>query len=319
MKVALNQRGQLQVGAEANQYPCPPYTCCDCGQAVVLRRRREKWYFSHVQGRRPHMPESEAHQAGKAALTQWLADSGLAPENERVILTGAQRIDVCVPSLILAGEYQCSPLALTALRQRHQGYQMANWRDWWILGENYVPQQRWQAQTAQFCQYSPALGFYLYLFRAPYRQLELWHHLTRAPHKSQWIAGGCDRFALTEDWAHFQRWHNAPHPSRPYSPLTVAAWREHLVWQGRRRDPRYQQLLQLLYTHGRQVNDVPAWCFPLTPLPPVFSGSFFIWAVQHWLGITPVVPRLNAPLLSIAAQKKWIDFPIHWLHQQQGL
>ncbi|ERL66159.1 hypothetical protein L248_1251 [Schleiferilactobacillus shenzhenensis LY-73] len=287
---------------------------------MVLRRRRRQWYFCHAPGQKRHLPESADHLAGKAALTAWLAAGGLAPENERVILAGEQRIDVCVPDLLLAGEYQCSPLTLGELTRRHDSYREAAWRDWWVLGERYGPTGRWPGQTAQFCQYSPALGFYVYVLRKPFTELELWHHLARAPHMAQWLAGGVDRFPLAQDWAVFQRWHNRVRPAPVLPGISVPAWRDRLAWQSQRRDPRVQRLVQQLYRQGKQLTAIPAWCFPTRPLPPVFAGSFFNWAIQTWLGVAvPPVPQLAAPLFTPAEQKKWAGFPARWLAQQHQL
>lgn len=320
MKIALNRANELQIAASAAHRPQPPYRCCDCGGPVLLRRRQQQWYFCHVPGQQRHLPESADHLAGKGALTVWLAGSGLAPENERVIGAGEQRIDVCVPDLLLAGEYQCSPMNWRQLTARHDSYRTGAWRDWWVVGERYVPTGRWHGQTAQFCQYSPALGFYLYVLRKPFAELELWHHLVRAPHKAQWLVGGVDRFSLAQNWAAFQQWHNRARPPAAVPGFSVSAWHDRLIWQSQRRDPRVQRLVQQLYTQGRQLTDIPAWCFPTRPLPPVFTGSFLDYAVHTWLGsAVPPLPRLTAPLLTPAEQKKWAGFPARWLTQQRQL
>lgn len=324
MRIALNGQGQLEsaVIAAANQRP--PYTCANCQQAVQLRRRQRTWFFAHTpQAGGQHDAESAGHQAGKAALSQWLVNSQLTVTNEQVVANGQQRIDVCVPSQQLALEYQCSPITQADLHARHRGYAEAGWRDWWILGADNIPQSRWCAKTAQFCQYSPQLGFYVYVLRAPYQELELWHHLTKAPHQERWQGGDRVRYSLTHPWTEFNRWHSQAHRVANAASFSVVAWRQQLEWRVRRRDPRMRALLHNLYPKGLLVTDIPAWCFPTAPLPPVFTGSFFDFAVHTWLaersgGALPTPPRLDAPLLSLTAQKKWIDYPIHWLARQRA-
>ncbi|MEH6988443.1 competence protein CoiA family protein [Cytobacillus firmus] len=136
----MNQEEEIKRQCKNGELGCP-----ECKGAVEYRSGTiRRSYFAHKKNQCSYPygePESEQHMNGKVRLAEWL--SSLYPnskvELEYKVKATNQRSDVMVlhPSgERWAFEFQCSVIPGLVWEERHQLYQSAGVKDFWILGSN---------------------------------------------------------------------------------------------------------------------------------------------------------------------------------------
>lgn len=132
------------------------YYCPCCGERVILRHGPCKVaHFAHQKGSNCGFSEGETseHLRGKQQLLTWAQERGYCPQLEVYLPEIQQRPDLLlqVNSRKIALEFQCSPLSLTRLRERNQGYRQLNIKPLWLLGAPYYHRLH-RSKAAQFAQ-----------------------------------------------------------------------------------------------------------------------------------------------------------------------
>lgn len=136
--------------------PGGSYRCPECGESLILKRGHSKIaHFAHRANDHCtlHDGESYEHLLGKQQIFEWARKKGWHPEIEVYLPQLEQRADILLklPDQQIAIEFQCSPLSLTALHKRTQGYQGIGIKCYWFLGSPYMKKVR-QRQTQKFIQ-----------------------------------------------------------------------------------------------------------------------------------------------------------------------
>lgn len=114
--------------------------CPDCKDVLIFKECLHKEsHFAHVSKDCSfpfREPESIEHEKGKSFLYNWLINQfgDSSCEIEKHIVETNQRSDTFISEYRTAVEYQCSPIQMHTWEKRHQLYQEANVKDFWILG-----------------------------------------------------------------------------------------------------------------------------------------------------------------------------------------
>lgn len=167
-----------------NQYVCP-----GCQQKVVLKRGLQKIsHFAHRRGgcQTASENESQIHLAGKIALKKILAVSKQPVQLERYFISIKQRADLCLTKQQIIVEYQCSPISLQRLQQRHNGYKMVNYQVYWILGNPYLKHRIDDSLVSKFGRYHSKLGFYILYYDSMANRFILRHSIVEKTGKYYW-------------------------------------------------------------------------------------------------------------------------------------
>ncbi|MDO4903351.1 MAG: competence protein CoiA family protein [Limosilactobacillus sp.] len=147
-----NQQAVFAKDAQPNH----DYRCPACDSPVRLRRGRVMIaHFAHLPGAECAVSEGETseHLLGKQQIFDWLRAHGYDPQMEVYLGEIHQRPDLLFSDhgVLTAVEFQCSPLSLTRLRERNDGYRRMGIRFVWALGKPYRHSLS-RAKTAQFTQ-----------------------------------------------------------------------------------------------------------------------------------------------------------------------
>ena len=131
------------------------YWCPDCGQKVHLCQGTDhRPYFAHYAKSRCDANETAIHQLGKQQIGRWLNQQGWPSYSEVYLPTIKQRPDILtrINDQWAAIEFQCSPLGLTRLIERNQGYERLGIAYRWFLGPTYAHRLQ-PGKAAQFLQW----------------------------------------------------------------------------------------------------------------------------------------------------------------------
>lgn len=170
MLVALDEHGTLvtlRSHEQARRLSGQTFFCPAC--RGLLRIKNGPQLIAHF-AHRDHAcaassePESETHLAGKWWLAQYGEALGLTVTLETYYAAIQQRADVVWQA---AGErprvleYQCSPISVTRLRERTEGYRKIGLEVVWIAGPRYFAALPGGKQ-ARFLQWQKDVGFHLW-------------------------------------------------------------------------------------------------------------------------------------------------------------
>lgn len=318
MKVALNRAGQLVHAGDAFLLESGQYFCPQCQKPVQLKGGQQTVpYFAHQTKAGGGGGESDAHQAGKAAIAALASVMGWQATFELVV-NPDQRADVyltkanCESQVI---EYQCSPLTPMQLSKRTQGYHASGLAVTWIVGDRFRFKTRHLSrQQLAFLNYRPAWGFYLFCYST---QLHCWvfqHHVV----------------ALEFQGYQWRTQYFKPHQLVTFlsensllKPINIQ--KRSLDWQRMRlaqrlnlRDERFVRLQQLCYQQGKLLQNAPDWCFYQFAVPPLYQQNQFESRLKWWLADQPLAafsqfcPVLLQPLIEQSAFQNW---PLRQLRQ----
>ncbi|WP_249705455.1 competence protein CoiA [Bacillus zhangzhouensis] len=118
------------------------FYCPECRQEVQLKLGEHRVYhFAHKQLTACPLAasgETVYHQAGKAAIKDWLTRLGHEPVMEKYVSKVQQRPDVTVAigDAGYAIEFQCANISQQELRKRTEGLRAAGLFPIWIIGAN---------------------------------------------------------------------------------------------------------------------------------------------------------------------------------------
>ncbi|MFD1412142.1 competence protein CoiA [Lapidilactobacillus gannanensis] len=166
------------------------YRCPNCQQPVQLViSGRGRPFFRHVAAFETNYAESQLHEQGKLQLYQEMQQLGVAAQTE-VILGSDQerRADVYWQHgrQKWALEFQCAPLSLVELTQRHVSYQSLQVNEIWLLGATYWSAGQVPVKAARhYISYGQYWGYYLAYWQPQRRQVCLLKHLQYRPPASQ--------------------------------------------------------------------------------------------------------------------------------------
>lgn len=119
-----------------------PFFCPVCEESVQLKLGTTRlWHFAHEpQAACSERGESESmyHMKGKKLLYEWLQSQQVKVALECYLPIIKQRPDLLFrfKNTLYAVEYQCSPIEITLLEKRTQGYKQIGVVPIWILGGN---------------------------------------------------------------------------------------------------------------------------------------------------------------------------------------
>lgn len=180
MLIALNERKEPVNASRASADAI--YCCPVCKEKVILKQGEFK--VSHFAHWRKHActgateKETEEHLRGKMGLMEWAVSQGSA-QLEYYIPAIRQRADLLVDQGYrwLAVEFQCSPLAVSTVCSRTEGYKQVGLPVVWISGSRLKLSRK---LTALHCALMSEMAdgdlCFLY-FDYNSRQLAVYHHL----------------------------------------------------------------------------------------------------------------------------------------------
>jgi len=281
MLMAQDQQNHLILAADATRQA--KYHCPGCQSAVRLKRGRVMAaHFAHQTAACQTFSEGETaeHLLGKQQLAAWFQASGYTVQIEAALPALHQRPDVLVqqgsqPPLAL--EFQCSPLSVTRLAERTQGYRQHGYRVLWVLGSPYQVSGRLRAhaKALKFLQYSPQWGCYLVFWDVTGLQLQLDLNLL-----------SCDGDPLYLQRHYFPAQRVAVAELLQYRPSltrpTVVA--DHYQAYQRRltlgrlgQQPQVVTLQRFCYQHGGTLATMPNWVYPMVAKVPILAGPYLSW------------------------------------------
>ncbi|USS92917.1 hypothetical protein M8332_04605 [Fructilactobacillus ixorae] len=155
------------------------YVCPGCQTPVILKRGRIKIaHFAHRTGQACSggAPETFEHLQGKLFLWHQGGRCTRAVL-EWYLPTIKQRPDVFLsPGNAL--EFQCSPISLTRLTERVQGYQQCAIHSEWILGRAYWQRRPEAPSVLKFVAYRRTIGYYLLFLLVHEQRFVVRYHLS---------------------------------------------------------------------------------------------------------------------------------------------
>ncbi|WP_164508073.1 competence protein CoiA [Lapidilactobacillus wuchangensis] len=187
---AALQENNVLINAQTDLSRQARYRCPNCRQPVQLViSGRGRAFFRHCAAFSGDNAESHLHEQGKKQLYQEMNRLGVAAKLE-VPLGHHQerRADVFWQhhQQSWALEFQCAPLSLIELSERHQSYRDLQVREIWLLGATYWSAQRVPIKAArQFICYGASWGYYLAYWQPQTDRVCLFKHLCYLPPANQ--------------------------------------------------------------------------------------------------------------------------------------
>ncbi|MCH5463151.1 hypothetical protein HC026_08695 [Lactobacillus sp. LC28-10] len=268
MLTAQNERNNRICANDAHRQAT--YFCPSCREQVILKRgTRMVAHFAHRANSRCRPfseSETQAHLTGKWQLADYFGTDRI--ELEPYIQSLAQRPDLLMTRADrkLAIEYQCSPISVTKLQQRNQGYSGYGLEVIWILGADYLRKTASVRHAEKWLQYSEKLGWYIIFWETQQQCLIIWHHLT------------IDGMGLLQGWAKTS--HGTQYAKR--APLAVKLIQKQLQRQIQMglyyKTPKWRKWQQFCYEHQALLQDIPALCYEFTDSEPLICECPIIWA-----------------------------------------
>ncbi len=297
MLMAQDQQDHLILAADATRQA--KYRCPGCQGMVRLKRGRVMAaHFAHQAAACQTFSEGETaeHLLGKQQLAAWFQASGYTVQIEAALPALHQRPDVLVqqgsqPPLAL--EFQCSPLSVTRLAERTQGYRQHGYRVLWVLGSPYHVSGRLRshAKALKFLQYSPQWGCYLVFWDVTGPQLQLDLNLL-----------SCDGDPLHLQRHYFPVQRTTVPDLLHYRPqLTIPtvvanhyqAYQRRLTLGRLGQQPQVVALQRFCYQHGGTVATMPDWVYPMIAKVPILAGPYLSWYLHVFVRL-----RLEPLILS---------------------
>lgn len=298
MYAAILRDGKLINARCAIKQTQGPYFCPRCGQVVQLLQNKQGQAFFRHRGQQYGGGERPLHLAGKKSLAEALASVGIKAQTEwRLGETAERRADLAFywHGCRFAFEFQCAPLSLRSLQQRHRSYQALSVSEYWILGATYLSQPS-LTSALKFCAYQPRWGYYLVFWLVEQHCFVLFSHLHYRPPATRLYY---ERHLLSLP-AFLRGVQDLCPPPSSLAPLPLSFDpRPWLNQQLIRQQPRWVALQLRCYQQGWHLQELPTDLFLPLRLPPV---------VSHW------------PLL-LARQIDWYlqHGPFSWTKQWQLL
>ncbi|VDG20794.1 competence protein [Lactobacillus sp.] [Lactiplantibacillus mudanjiangensis] len=262
------------------------YQCPGCRAPVQLKRGTVVTaHFAH-QAHHSCQTFSEGetaeHLLGKQQLAAWFKASGYQVQLEAPLKALHQRPDVLVqlpgqPPLAL--EFQCSPLSVTRLKARTQGYHNHGYRVLWLLGSPYQqPRLRPTSKAMKFLQLSTQWGCYLVFWETHQQALQLKFNLL-----------SFDGDPLTSQRQFFHSQHQSVAQLLAYHPILLRPQLVPKQFQRQQRrllvgrltqQPRLVALQTRCYQQGGTLATLPRWVYPMTAKWPILTTPFLDWYMQ---------------------------------------
>ncbi|MET3698344.1 competence CoiA-like predicted nuclease [Bacillus oleivorans] len=193
MFVAINQNGHIYSLIGKSREEIIPlrqqeFYCPGCKQKVQLKIGEINHpHFSHIQYHRCPFewePESEQHIDGKLLLQTFFQNLGWKTELEVYLKAISQKPDLLLKkgSQQFAIEYQCSPLTLSRLRERVEGYSRLGIKQKWFFAPSLIKSQ---SSSSSICLSEIVITglvwndpyFHLWCLDPDNRKLILFHHI----------------------------------------------------------------------------------------------------------------------------------------------
>lgn len=243
------------VSDQQNQFFCP-----DCGEQVIRKAGKIKIpHFAHGQKSQCYgLSEGETfeHLKLKKLFYRWGVRFEPKWQMEKPLADLSQRPDLLNERL--AVEIQCSALPTTRLAERIAGYREKNYQDWWVLGKNLWPKEKFTQLQRQFCGFDQDRGIHLWLLEE--KQLRLIFHIHE---KKQSIA------YFEKCWPVFSQplmeiFRGQVKQSPPRMLLTTKTIRETkqiLSLKLLRKNPRLVAIQRFLYQQHRHLSYLPEWMY----------------------------------------------------------
>ena len=169
-----------------------------------------------------------------------------------------------------AFEFQCAPLELAELRQRHEDYQRWRIREQWLLGATYLSQRRPSQGALKFMAYQAHWGYYLAFWQPERRQIQLFYHCQFRPPRTQ-LLYQVRMLSLGEFLQGASQNRRPPAQLPPNQP-----WFDPRPWLGQQlalKQPRWLTYQGRCYQQGWDLQKLPTALWLPQCLPPV---------VGHW-------------------------------------
>lgn len=306
MYAAILSDGELINAECAIKQVTGPYFCPRCGQVVQLLQNKQGQAFFRHRSQQLGGAERPLHLAGKQGLAESLANMEIEAKTEwRLGAASERRADLAfsLNHQLFALEFQCAPLALKELQDRHRSYQTLAVTEYWLLGTTYL-QPKTLKSALKFCAYQPQWGYYLVFWLVDQQRLVLFSHLHFRPPATR-VYYERHVISLAAFLRGVQR---CGPPPRVISPLALSFDpRPWLARQLRSQQPRWMSLQSRCYQQGWRLQDLPDNLFLPARLPPVVSHWPLLlarqidWYLNHgpltWSQRWPLLSQSNWPLL----------------------
>ena len=297
MLMAQDQQQQLIMAADAKRKQV--YVCPGCQQPVRLKRGTVMAaHFAHQVAACQTFSEGETaeHLLGKQQLAAWFQASGYTVQLEAPLTELHQRPDVLVQrgsQAPLALEFQCSPLSVTRLAERTQGYRQHGYRVLWLLGSPYQVTGRLKghAKALKFLQYNVQWGCYLLFWDVDRRQLQLNFNL---------LTCDGDPLHVQRQWF-ATRWTPVTTLLKYRPVLTVPtvvadhyqAYQRRLTLGRLGQQPQVVALQTFCYRHGVTLATTPNWVYPMIAKVPILIGPYLSWYLHVFIQLQQAPTELT--------------------------
>lgn len=299
MHVGLNYQGKLvyltsmaqaqRLMAMEEEFYCP-----SCGGVLkICWGPKRQPYFKHQVFSAHLSNESSIHRQGKILLARAGLAIGVPVQLEKVLSQEGQvrRVDVLIGTQ-LAGEFQCSPLAIPLLKKRNDFYRQLGWQSLWVLGPQFLRARTIAPAALKFLKYHQKLGFYLLFLVVAQKKVIVYHHIRKYDwQKYRWVTETCP---IEQLFIHSFAQKPVKLPEVP-SAQTLKQLRKGL----QRRDSRLLVLQELCYRHGYDLLNLSEDLIVPQGFWPLFNSKLELNLCQFFRLPAPTPNWSHFPLISV--------------------
>ncbi|KRM78486.1 hypothetical protein FC84_GL000743 [Lapidilactobacillus dextrinicus DSM 20335] len=185
MYAALNQDDQLVYAHNSilgERYYCPK---CYRPVQLIIATPQQQPHFRHKTRFSNNDGESGLHIKGKRLLQQDLQQLGIVAQQEVILGTEERRADVLFyyQTQCYAFEFQCAPLSIQELQQRHRSYEQLAVQDIWLIGPTYLTASgcKLHRSALKFMDYRTHWGYFIAVWVPDLSKIRLFHHIAFEP------------------------------------------------------------------------------------------------------------------------------------------
>ncbi|WP_144509486.1 competence protein CoiA [Bacillus sp. FJAT-22090] len=283
------------------------FLCLQCNEEVILKngliniphfahKRHSECNHSFSEG------ESEDHLNGKIQLYEFFQKQKRNPQLEPFIPSIKQRPDILMQSrqTSIAIEFQCSPILLTKMLQRHEGYKQQNIEPLWILRTPSISEfpsreiglMRLSAYYRQFFLVTPTNGKMIITYNP---QNKHFHYISDPLHiKSNNYIVKVKKLSLEK-----QSW-----PFAIVKRITMYEYENYLRIY---REQRFKHVNNLYYFNRKGVQSIflqICYRWQLLPkrlpifigIPTAYASAFSVHAVEWQIQLIDYLKRFKIPI-----------------------
>ncbi len=323
----LNYQQALTLKQQKQNFFCP-----DCHQPLQIRiTKNHHAFFAHYHRHQHHCNESQQHQTDKQLLLKWCQTANIIAQSEVWVCQQQQRADILLPHHQHIFELQCSPLDEHALFKRTALYHRYHYQIDWLLGKRYFLNKHYLTCQQHFINYHPFHGFYLIFLDSHTKKIWCYHHLR------QYDWGKCfwQKQLLNLHQLHTKKFTTSNYQININQRRELQRQTKKIMHALHYQTTDIQALQLQCYQYQHHLVNLPAACYEITLIPPIFKkpllftniatllwlennssvtlASFYNYYSQHII--------INAPLLDKHLKqviiKKYANAFLKRLNQQQ--